>query len=73
MTIEQFVRIVAEQKEELLYCCPIKLFKPGRKNQGWHLLQESALFGYFAFATKQTTMSKSNHFSGQPLYSLVIS
>ena len=47
-------------------------FEPGRKNQGWHLLQESALLRYFAFATKQTTMGKSNHFSGQPLYSQVI-
>ena len=28
-------------------------FEPGIKNQGWHLLQESALFGYFAFTTNQ--------------------
>ena len=44
----------------------------GRKNQGWHLLQESALFGYFAFATNQNNHGKSIHFSGQPLYSQVI-
>ena len=29
-------------------------------------MQGSALFGYFAFSTKQTTMGKSKHFSRQP-------
>ena len=36
-------------------------------------MQESALFGYFGFAKNQIQpMSKSSHFSGQPLYGQVI-
>lgn len=36
-------------------------------------MQESALFGYFGFAKNQIQpMSKSSHFSGQPLYCQVI-
>ena len=37
-----------------IFITPDKIFfEPGRKNQGWHLLQESAIFGYFAFTTNQ--------------------
>lgn len=40
---------------------------------GWHLLQESAHFGYLAVAKQnRITMGKSSHFSGQPLYGQVI-
>ena len=35
-------------------------------------MQDSALCGYFGFATNFITMSKSKHFIGQPLYSQVI-
>jgi len=35
-------------------------------------LQDSALCGYFGFATNFITMSKSTHFIGQPLYSQVV-
>ena len=44
---------------KIKYCCPIKLFWTGRKNQVWHLLQESAFWVTLLLPQTKTTMDKS--------------
>ena len=51
-TVSDFVHATL-QGDIINYCCPIKHLRHAKK-LGWHLLQESALFGYFGFAKKQT-------------------
>ena len=57
----------------LIYCCPLKLFL-SIKNKGWFPRSEFSPFSSLCFLkiSIQGAMNENTHFSGQPMYGLLI-